>query len=746
MEDQNVKNTTPTGDQNNNNTTNGNIFDELANVANNANPNTDTPGSNNANVTPQTSPDLDIFNQLQSTNQNAQATNSTNTTNPIDDDNLVEEVFGTTKSQPQEPQPILQEKPKKLTSAPENVAITQRKNTEELISRKDFVSYLVLKGYLTSAQAEQYQLEAEQLGKPVEEIIIKKANIPAYQLYKEKAAFYKVRFIEDVFALTIPEQVLTVIKKHVDIVKQTNSFPIGFDNNTRTVKILIANFLNYNAIQFWRITFAAADVEIYTAVPSEIKSFIAEKFGNILDTTLAKEVREIETEIQTKQPTTQDVELTEQKNLESTSGVAKLVDKIINNAARTGASDIHIEPTAKDIRVRYRIDGILHERFSGISRTILSELVARIKILAHLKIDETRLPQDGRIFRIIDNRKFDIRVSTLPTIYGEKIVMRLLERSGHIPKLEELGMSGQAFARYKEALTLQSGIILITGPTGSGKTTTLASSLARINSPDVNIISVEDPVEIRIDGVVQVQVQPEIGLTFANVLRAILRQDPDKIMVGEIRDKETAHLAIRAALTGHLVLSTLHTNDAPTAIPRLIDMGVEPYLVASTVRLVVAQRLVRVLCPYSREAYKPTKTELANILKEFKGLKHFNPYEYIQKRATEKITAQLDSRQYILHPPVKPPFTYEDGTKGLFLYKAKPHPKCHNTEYKGRVGIYEVLKITKEIQDAILKESDASEIKELAQKQGMFDLLQDGYIKALEGITTYEEVLKVAKV
>ena len=746
MENQNVKNSTSTPNSNQQDTTNTNLFDAFANIHlnnksnQNANVTNDSQSNNTKDIEPKPSPDLNIFNQLQSDN------NSQQSYEPSNDDDLIKEVFGEDKQDSTTPQPVLEEKPKELTGTPSDVAISQKKNTEELISRNDFVKYLVLKGYLTSSQAEQFQLEAEQMGTPVEEIILKKTNISPHQLYKEKAIFYKVKFIEDVFAITIPETILTAIKKHIDIVKQSNSFPIGFDNATRTVKILIANFLNYNAIQFWRVTFGAADVDIYTAVPSEIKSYIAEKFGNILDTNLAKEVRAIESEIQTQQNPAQDIEAIKQHELESSSGIAKLVNKIIDNAARVGASDIHIEPTAKDIRVRYRIDGVLREKMTGISRHVLSELVARVKILSNLKIDETRLPQDGRIFRIIDNRKFDIRVSTLPTIYGEKIVMRLLERSGHIPKLEELGMQGQAYKLYKEALTLKSGIILITGPTGSGKTTTLASSLSRLNRPEVNIISVEDPVEIRIDGVVQVQVQPDIGLTFANVLRSILRQDPDIIMVGEIRDKETAHLAIRAALTGHLVLSTLHTNDAPTALPRLIDMGVEPYLVASTVRLVVAQRLVRTLCPYSREAVKPDEAVIKAILDKFKGLKNFDPIEHIKKRALEKITAPPDSREFILHPPVKPPFKYEDGFDGLYLYNAKPHPKCHNTQFKGRVGIFEVLKITEEIRKSILKEEDASEIKKIAQAQGMFDLIQDGYLKALEGITTPEEVLNVAKV
>ncbi len=731
--DNNVKNNT-----NSQNDLTNNLFGSIAsgaNTNNNAQSNANANTNNGNNKIPNSEEPTDILgqlNQLPSINQNKQNN---------DEDDLIKEVWGDdSNNQPQEPKAYLTGDSNETS----NTSPTSTSHMSELLQRKDFLGYLVQKGYLTSAQAEQFKIEAVKSGQPIEKVILKKTDIQAKQLYKEKAAFFHVNFIEDIFSIQLNEKLQIMIKKHIDKVKSTLSFPIDFNEKTGTIKVLIANFLNYNAIQFWRLTFNARNVIVYTGVPEEIEAYIDNKFGNILDTSLAKEVRAIETEANENQ-IQEDVETKEQKALESTSGVAKLVEQIITNAAQTGASDIHIEPTALDIRVRYRIDGVLKEKFRGISRALLSELVTRIKIMSHLKIDETRLPQDGRIYKVIDGRKFDIRVSTLPTIYGEKVVMRLLERSGHIPKLEELGMQGSAYKKYIEALGLTSGIILITGPTGSGKTTTLAASLARLNKPEVNIISVEDPVEVRIDGITQVQIHSEIGLTFARVLRSILRQDPDIIMVGEIRDTETAHLAIRAALTGHLVLSTLHTNDAPTALPRLIDMGVEPYLVASTVKLVVAQRLVRAICPYSRHEYKPEKALLERILKSLSKIKNFDPFEYVIKRSQEKIQAPPDSREFILHPPVKPPFQYEDGTKGLYLYKGEPHPKCNNSEYKSRLGIYEVLKLDDEIQEMILKEKSANEIRKRAEEKGMLNLLQDGFIRALEGVTTIDEVLRVAR-
>ncbi len=644
-----------------------------------------------------------------------------------------------------ETKPNIQNSLSKNTVNPNPVSSSPLNKTSNsaLVNRKDLLNYLLDQKLITKQQYEEIKIEQTKTGKDIESIIVDNNILSQKDLYRNRAKFFKIDFVEDIFTIEVDPDLVLTIKKHIDVVKNTLSFPIDFDGSTKTLKIIAADFLNYNTIQFWRMTFNAITVEVVTGVPAEIEAYINNNFGNVLDTELVKEVRGLDAEVSNKPQG--DFELMEQKSLESTSKTAKLVEQIIRDAALNGASDIHIEPTARDIRVRFRIDGVLTERFRGLSSAILPGLVTRIKILSHLRIDETRLPQDGRIFKVIEGKKYDIRVSTLPTIYGEKTVMRLLERSNKIPKIEDTGMRGEGLKRYLDAISLTSGIVLITGPTGSGKTTTLASTLARLNTPDVNIISVEDPVEVRVDGITQVQVKSEIGLTFAEVLRSILRQDPDIIMVGEIRDKETAHLAIRAALTGHLVLSTLHTNDAPSALPRLIDMGIEPYLVASTVKVVVAQRLVRALCMYSRKPYKPEKPMLKHVLKQLEGIPDFDPYSYINTLAKRETLPKIGTRDYVLNPEVEPPFKYDDGEQGLYFYKATPHVKCGKAEYKGRLGIFEVLKVTESIQNLVIQSKPASVITEQAKKEGMVDLIQDGFLRVLEGVTSVDEVLRVAK-
>ena len=376
------------------------------------------------------------------------------------------------------------------------------------------------------------------------------------------------------------------------------------------------------------------------------------------------------------------------------------------------------------------------------------ELVTRVKILARLRIDETRLPQDGRMLKIVNGAEYDIRVSIVPTVYGEKVVMRVLPREVKLLTFEDLGLRGKALKDMQRTLSLTAGIILITGPTGSGKTTTLGTALRYLNKPEVNIVTIEDPVEIRQDGLTQIQVNSRIGLTFAKILRSVLRQDPDIIMVGEIRDKETAELAIRAAMTGHLVLSTLHTNDAATAFSRLIDMGVEPYLVSSTVKLVVAQRLVRTLCMFSREKYIPPIEEKQLLEKRLGEIKDFDIYTYLEKLSQDvtRNSRKPDDPLYRLYPPVAAPFVDEHGNKQFYVYKAVPHNRCNNRAYKGRMGIFEVLRVTSEIETAVLKNTPADEIARIARSQGTLSFMQDGLIKTIEGITTLDEVVRVANV
>jgi type IV pilus assembly protein PilB len=396
--------------------------------------------------------------------------------------------------------------------------------------------------------------------------------------------------------------------------------------------------------------------------------------------------------------------------------VIKIVDTLVKHAVLQKASDIHIEPGEKEVIVRYRIDGILRDAMI-LPKKAASGIVARIKVLSKLKLDEHRLPQDGRFKIETQEFKYSIRVSILPVFNGEKIVMRLLSESSQSHNLETLGFRGNALEEIQTNLRKPVGMILVTGPTGSGKTTTLYSILDILNTPEVNISTVEDPVEYRMPRINQTQIKPKIGLTFAAGLRSLVRQDPDIIMVGEIRDKETAGLSINAALTGHLVLSTLHTTNAAGAIPRLIDMGAEPFLISSTLNVILAQRLVRKLCA-DKEKYFLTKTDIKNLEK------HCDIDDILQILKQEKI--------------IKKNQTLETTE----FFKPKPSKNCPEG-YKGRIGIYEVMPITETIKELIIQGTDSGKIQDQARKQGMMTMIEDGFIKAAQGITSIEEVLRV---
>jgi general secretion pathway protein E len=382
--------------------------------------------------------------------------------------------------------------------------------------------------------------------------------------------------------------------------------------------------------------------------------------------------------------------------------IIKLVNLLVSGAIKDRASDIHVEPYSGSLKIRYRIDGILYDTLS-LPRRIQSPLVSRIKIMAKLNIAEKRLPQDGRIEIKIADRLVDIRVSVIPTAFGERVVLRLLDKTANILMLSDLGMHDERIKLLNKLIKSPYGIILVTGPTGSGKTTTLYAALSTINHPEINIITIEDPIEYQMDGVGQIQVNPKIDLTFAAGLRSIVRQDPDVILIGEIRDRETAEIAIQSSLTGHLVFSTLHTNDAASAITRLIDMGIEPFLATSSIIAIIAQRLVRVLCPHCKEIYVPDEETLDNL-----------------------------------------------GLNGSVLqnnifYRKKGCNLCMQTGFRGRTAIFEILIVDEEIKRLVLKTSDANQINELALKQGMITLQKDGIDKVLHGMTTTEEVLRVTR-
>jgi type IV pilus assembly protein PilB len=396
--------------------------------------------------------------------------------------------------------------------------------------------------------------------------------------------------------------------------------------------------------------------------------------------------------------------------------VVRIIDTLLRHAIIQGASDIHIEPMEKEVLVRYRIDGLLHDAMT-LPRTAADSIVARIKVLSNLKLDEKRLPQDGRFKVELEDQRVSFRVSILPIYFGEKVVMRLLRESRKGFTLESLGFHGKSLEDLHSAMKQTVGMILTTGPTGSGKTTTLYTVLDILNQPDVNISTIEDPIEYQMPRINQTQVRPDIGFSFANGLRTLMRQDPDIIMVGEIRDNETASLAINAALTGHLVLSTLHTNSAAGAIPRFIDMGAEPFLLVSTLRVIIAQRLVRKLCTV-KEEYALSRSELEELQK------HVDMPKLLQTLKDEKIVSAKATWQTI-------PF-----------YKPKASAECEEG-YMGRIGIHEVMPVTSSIKDLVMKHATSDEIEAQAKKEGMLTMLEDGIFKAVQGITTIEEVLRV---
>ncbi|MEK6196499.1 MAG: type II secretion system ATPase GspE, partial [Deltaproteobacteria bacterium] len=382
--------------------------------------------------------------------------------------------------------------------------------------------------------------------------------------------------------------------------------------------------------------------------------------------------------------------------------IIKLVNHILSQSIKARASDIHIEPYHESFKIRYRVDGILYDLLTP-PKWIQASLISRIKVMAKMNIAEKRLPQDGRLEVKIGNMKIDVRVSTIPTSFGERVVLRLLNKTSSLLTLSDLGLNPDRLSTMERLVSSPNGIILMTGPTGSGKTTTLYAILSSLNSPDINIITIEDPIEYQINGISQIQVNPKIDLTFARGLRSIVRQDPDVVLVGEIRDHETAEIAVQSALTGHLVFSTLHTNDSAGAIIRLVDIGIEPFLISSSVIAVAAQRLIRVLCKKCKEPYTPDEVTLQNI-----GI-------------------------------------LPDEISGATLFRTKGCEHCFNTGYRGRIGIFEIMEMEHQLKSLILKSFDAARIQEEAQRLNMVSLRRDGVQKVLAGTTTIEEVLRVTQ-
>ncbi len=585
---------------------------------------------------------------------------------------------------------------------------------------------------IDTQKAEEVKLNVTRTGRSEEQLLLDLGYASDLAIAKAKAEEFNIPFI-DLSQVDVTPQIINTVNP--ELLKTHRAIP--FADDAMGIKLAMVDPFDIPAIQaLQRGVSSGKKLTVYIGAPSQIQSVIDKKLGMMSD-----EVNQALEDVD--QPVTEISEAVEdisaaQATLQN-APVARIVNSILQYAATTNSSDVHIEPNEKGVRVRYRIHGVLVEKLN-LPKSVHGSIIARIKIMAKLKIDEKRVPQDGRIPLQVANRRIDLRVSTLPTIFGEKVVMRLLERTGGVPALETTGLRGSAYKTYLEGIKATNGIILATGPTGCGKSRTLAGTIAKLNRPEVNIITLEDPVEIRIEGVNQVQINPDAGLTFAYGLRSILRQDPNIIMVGEIRDPETANLAVQAALTGHLVLSTLHTNSAAAALPRLLDMGIEPYLIASVLHMALAQRLPRRICPHCKEAYPVTQEVIDDINKVLGSLQNFDVVKYLQTLCKAKGQApQTDGENTSVSCPVD----RGNGQFDIFLYRGKGCDECEGTGYSGRIGIFEVLKVSEQIGRMIMENKTATEIEQQAVREGMIKMIQDGYLKALEGITTIEEVLRV---
>lgn len=597
----------------------------------------------------------------------------------------------------------------------------------------------------------------------------------------------------DLSSLTITRDILEKLPERT--ARRYQAVVFGEENDKLQVAMVDPD--DVEALQFIQKQ-CGYNLKVYLATLADISN-AQELYKEGLSTEISKAIQETQEEISVdKEELDDDASADNVEAIISEAPIARAVNILIEYAIKSRASDIHIEPRETFIQVRYRVDGVLKDTMT-LPKPLAASIASRIKILANLRIDEHRIPQDGRIKVKLAGQNVSIRVSTLPVMDGEKIVMRLLDESAKALTLEELGYKGQALISIENALKKPHGMLLVTGPTGSGKSTTLYSVISAANNIGVNISTIEDPVEYRIQGVNQTQVNSKVGMTFASGLRALLRQDPDVIMVGEIRDSETAEIAVHSALTGHVVLSTLHTNNAAGCLPRLTDMGIEPFLIASTVNAVIGQRLVRKLCPYCTEEYVPDEKVIEDIIENFNLRKEFL---ILPKSSHEKVTANISKkasalatgekrlevphetelhRQSILEKLKNDPAmlnrsaadaekemerqreissqiflseeekdkskkeTKKNESLHLTLYRSKGCAKCDNSGYLGRMGIYEVLEVNDEIGKLIVQHASTDEIQKTAIENGMVTMQQDGFLKALEGITTVEEVLRVTK-
>ena len=578
----------------------------------------------------------------------------------------------------------------------------------ENVQLRDFIKD---SGMVNPEELEAAFKEAQTEQKRLGELLVEKKLIDEVQLRKLYAYILGVPFV-DLSKEIIPQEILQIIPE--PIAKKYKI--IAFERGAQELKVAMLNPEDIQTVDFIRkktglkIISCLTSEESINVILKQYERSLKAEFGDIISKD-AEEAGEGAAE--------EDLEKVAQGL-----PIIRIVDTLIKHAILQEASDIHIEPDEKEVRVRYRIDGILHDAMT-LPKQVKNGIIARIKVLSNLKLDEHRVPQDGRFKIEKEGKKMSFRVSILPIFDGEKVVMRLLDESSKGLTMEQMGIYGNALEIMHRQIKKPNGMILVTGPTGSGKTTTLYTFMDILNTPEVNISTVEDPVEYRMPRINQTQIYPKVGLTFAAGLRSLLRQDPDIIMVGEIRDNETMEMAIHAAMTGHLVLSTLHTNSAAGTIPRLLDMGAEPFLVASTLNVVMAQRLVRKLCPDCRKEYKLSEKDLESI----KG--NFDMEEILKAIKTGGI--------------LKSKLGEKDQWKDIKFYRPGGCEQCSKTGYHGRLGIFEVLEADEEIGKMVSQKATAEEIEVKAKSKGMLTMVEDGFTKAIQGITSIEEILRVSK-
>jgi type IV pilus assembly protein PilB len=550
---------------------------------------------------------------------------------------------------------------------------------------KQLGDILLDSGLVTQQQLADAYEEHQRAGRALGRVLVEKGVLTESQLVAALAQQIGLKFVD---LSDYPVDGAAIASVPPAVCRRYNALPISYEDGR--LLVAMSDPANVFAIDDIR-SITGAEVKPVVATKSDVTAAINRYHrvdGDLDDLTMSMESEE-------------DDDLSNIKEVVEDAPIVKFVNLLITQAIQDRASDIHIEPTERDLRVRFRIDGVLHEIMRS-PKNIQSGVISRLKIMAEINIAERRIPQDGRLSVTVNGKKIDLRVATLPTVWGEKVVMRVLDNSTAMLKLSDLGFSDSNYDRYSLSFTKPYGMILVTGPTGSGKSTTLYATLNIVSRPEINVITVEDPVEYRIPGINQVQTNAKAGLTFASALRSILRSDPDVVLIGEIRDHETSQIAIEAALTGHLVLSTLHTNDAPSAITRLTEMGVEPFLVGSALDCVLAQRLARRLCSKCREEYTPDPDTL------------------------------LSAR-----------FPWEVGMELPTLFRAVGCSACAKTGYRGRLALHEVMPVTEEIERLTVERASAVEIGRVARDQGMQTLRDDGMAKVMAGVTTLEEILRV---